>query len=80
MPDNSLAELSRGGLGLLGSSSKEPIGCQRESQRVTDRDPVALRPNLCNLISAQNAQLSLVVHTLKYDLGDVQTKTLLTLC
>ena len=47
LPDNSLAELSRqGGSGLPGRSSKEPIGCQGESQRVT----VALRPNLCNLI------------------------------
>ena len=35
-----------------------------------ERDPVALRPNLCNLISAP--KLSLVRHSSKYDLGDVQ--------
>ena len=85
LPNNSLAVVSQGGGGLLGSSSKEPIGCQGESQRVTDRDPVALRPNLCNLqlaifLSAQNAKLSLVLHTLKCDLGDVPTKTLLCRC
>ena len=83
--DNSLALLSQGDQGLPGSSSKEPIGCRGESQRVTDRDPVALRPNQCNLrlaifLSAQNAKLSLVLHTLKCDLGDVETKTLLCCC
>ena len=50
-----------------------------------ERDPVALRPNLCNLqlailLSAQNAKLSLVLHMLKCDLGDVPSKTLLCRC
>ena len=82
LPNNSLAVVSQGGGGLLGSSSKEPIGCQGESQRVRDRDPVALRSNLCNLqlcsFQPKIPKLSLaLLHTLKYDLGDVRTKTLL---
>ena len=82
MPDNSLAVLSHRAWGLLGSSSKEPIGCQGESQRVRDRDPVALRSNLCNLqlysFQPKIPKLSLaLLHTLKHDLGDVRTKTLL---